>query len=403
MASDGLTSGALLRQYIRNGAKVILARLTAPDVEHSASLCDSALQMVRYCVLAHEGWSECRQIIPAVAPGMERFGEREEWIVTLESITDWAREEEDTESQAQIHLLLGQTNRRMDRYPAAEGWLQKSVEGFRGVGDPKRIAFALNQLGRVYFLQYRYAEALTCAGEALTHLEAGDPERAESHYVLGMVALNQRRWAEAETHHSLALDFRLQMEDERTIGWAYQNLGLLCLMQSIYGDKDRLQEADKWLRLAVELLEQASDPYHLAITWNSLGSVQVRLGRYLEGLKLYQQASATMRPLGGVRLVAQIYNNLGLLHLHLAEPEKAEAAFRDGIAIYEDIGDHPSRLNTQHGVVMALLQQKRYEEAAALCEHSLEEIERLQDYPEEYEEKRRWYSDSLQKARQRTT
>ena len=107
-----------------------------------------------------------------------------------------------------------------------------------------------------------------------------------------------------------------------------------------------------------------------------------------------------MRPLGGQRALAWIYNNLGLLYLHLAEPERAEDVFRDGIKVYVDLGDHQARLNTQHGVVLALLQQKRFVEAAELCERSLVEIESLQSFPEEYAEKRGWYTASLQKARQ---
>lgn len=397
---DEPSTGATFRQYIRNGAGVVLARINAGRVEDIQSVCDLSLHILGYCLLGREGWPLSRQMITAVAPKMEQFGYREEWIQRLESCCAWAQPEEDREAEAQICRILGQLHRLMDRYSVARTWLEQSVAAFRLCGNPTDIATALNQLGRVYHLQYRYEDALACANEALTYLEAGDVERAESHYVLGMVALNKRRWVDAEQQHKLALEFRLRSEDQRTIAWAYQNLGLVHLMQSEYGNQNRLQEAEKWLYPAVEMLESSSDPYHLAVTLNNLGTVQMRQGNYQEALRLYQQANSTMRPLGGQRALGWIYNNLGLLYLQLAEPERAEDAFRDGVAVYIGLGDHQARLNTQHGVVLALLQQKRFAEAAELCERSLAEIERLQNFPEEYAEKRGWYTASLQKARQ---
>lgn len=394
----GQPSGATFRRYIRNGAGVVLARLDSDRVEHLQSVCELSLQIIHYSLLAKEGWPLCRQIILAVAPRMEQLGYRAEWIHLLEASVSWARAEQDTVAEAEMCRILGQMKRLLDSYALAESWLEDSVAAFRLCGDARNVAVALNQLGRVRHLQYRYADAIVCVSEALTLLDTDDGERAESHYVLGMVALDQRRWADAEDQHKLALNFRLRAGYQRTIGWSYQNLGLVCLMQSIYGERDRLLEADEWLRLAADLLECVSDSYHLALTQNNLASVQVRLGHYHKALKPYQEASAALRSLGAQRPLAQTYNNLGLLYLRLGEPERAEDAFRDGVAVYISLGDHQSRLNTQHGIVLALLEQKRFAEAAELCERSLSEIDRLQSVPEEYEEKRKWYTESLQKA-----
>lgn len=392
--------GEILRQYIRNGAGIVLARLHSDRADYFHPVCDLALQLIHYSLFAQEGWPLCRQMILGIAPRMEQLGYRSEWIHLLEEAVVWAGAEQDTGAEAEICRRLGQMYRLLDRYETAERWLLQAVAAFRFIGDARDVAIALNQLGRVYHLQHRYADALVCAAEALLCLGLEDSERAESHYVLGMVALNQWRWAEAEEQHKMALDFRLRSGDQRTIAWAYQNLGLLYLRQSEYGGQNRLAEAVEWLRQALHQLESQSDPYHLAVVLNNLGAVQERLGNYQEAIRFYQRASSLMRPLGGQRILAQIYNNLGLIYLHLAEAERAEDSFRDGVAIYMSIGDHQSRLNTQHGVVLALFQQKRFDEAAELCERSLAEIAWLQSVPEEYEEKRKWYTESLQKTRQ---
>ena len=236
---DEQSTGATFRQYIRNGAGVVLARINADRVEDIQSVCDLSLHILGYSLLGREGWPLSRQIITAVAPKMEQFGYWEEWIRRLESCCTWAQSEDDTEAEAQICRILGQLHRLMDRDSAARRWLEQSVAAFRLCENPADVAAALNQLGRVHHLQYRYEDALACASEALTYLAMDDVERAESHYVLGMVALSQRRWADAEQQQKLALDFRLRGEDQRTIAWAYQNLGLVYLKQSEYGNQNR--------------------------------------------------------------------------------------------------------------------------------------------------------------------
>ncbi len=274
-AQSAQASGALFRHYIRNGAGVVLARIGSDRVEDLRSVCDLSLHILGYALLGREGWPLTRQVITAVAPKMEQFGYREEWSQRLEACLAWAMSEGDTEAEARICRILGQLNRQLDRDSVARTWLEQSVTAFRLCGNPSDVAAALNQLARVHQLQYRYEDALACASEALGYLAPDDVERAESHYVLGMVALGQRRWVDAEQQHKLALDFRLRGENQRTIAWAYQNLGLVYLRESEYGKRNRLGEADDWLRQAVAMLETLSDPYHLAVTLNNLGTAQV--------------------------------------------------------------------------------------------------------------------------------
>lgn len=221
--------GAILRQLIRNGATVVLQRLNSDQEAYYQSVCDASLQVLHYCLMAEENWGQARQIITQVAPRMEQFGYRDDWLYLLEAALDWAQREEDIAGEAAICRILGQMQRLVDSYAEAEKWLRQSVAASTRAGERHQRAVALNQLGRIYHLQHRYDEAMTCAGEALSHLPADDPERAESHYVLGMVAISQRRWAEAELQQKLALDFRLRAEDQRTIAWAYHNLGFVYL------------------------------------------------------------------------------------------------------------------------------------------------------------------------------
>jgi len=331
---------------------------------------------------------------------MESIGYQEEWMDRLQSGVNRSHLEGDWATEAQLCGVLGRTYRLIDQYSMAETWLKRSLATYEFLGDPQGAAVALNQLGRVHQLRHHDIEATKCAETALSLLKPDDPEVAESYHVLGMVALDNRQWEEAENYIKLVLRIRQQVGDQRTIAWAYQNLGLVCLLQSEYSKQSRWVEADEWLRLAIELLIQISDPYHAALTQSSLGHVRGKLGDLQGSLRLYQQAASTLRQMGSQRPLAQVYNNLGLLYLGLERPEDAEQVFRDAVDIYQRLRDHISRLNSQHGIVLSLLQQRRFVEAAELCERSLVEVELLREYPHEYKEKYGWYAASLEKARQ---
>ena len=128
LPADGAPlSAAIFRQYIRNGAEVALARIASDRAEYRQSICDLSLHILGYSLLARAGWPLGRQIILSVAPQMEQFGYREEWIHCLELCVAWARSEGDTAAQAQIFRILGQLNRLIDRYPVARTWLEQCV------------------------------------------------------------------------------------------------------------------------------------------------------------------------------------------------------------------------------------------------------------------------------------
>ncbi len=213
-----------------------------------------------------------------------------------------------------------------------------------------------------------------------------------------MAALNQRDWQAAESHHRLALEMRQRVGDRRTVAWAIQNVGLVLQQQSELGGVNRLAEARELLQESVAILDSLPDPYHSAVARNSLAIAHTQSGRLEEAVALYCQAEEIFQRTGSPEWVARVHNNLGLVYLRQGDPAQAERSFRAGVALYEQLGNDAARLNTQHGVVWALLAQQRYAEAAALCEKGLAELDVLRALPAQYAEKEKWYRESLAKA-----
>lgn len=255
-----------------------------------------------------------------------------------------------------------------------------------------------HQMGRICYLQREDEEAIGHAQQALALLSSDDPERAASHFVLGMAALNQRQWEKAEREHLQALELRRQTGDERAIAWAEQNIGVVLLQQSEYGGVDRLTEAQSRLERAIASLDALPDPYHAGVARNSLGIVRRLQGHLPAAIALFVQAEEAFHITQSLEWQARVHNNLGLVYLNADQPAEAEESFRAGVALYTQLGNDAARLNTQHGIVLALLAQQRFAEAAALCRESLTELDVLRDVPAEYAEKEGWYRASLAKA-----
>lgn len=384
--------------YIVNAARDALSRVQ----QNPGIITDKdrvqAWHLLGYALGVEAAWPQVRQLLLDLAPKMEMAGHREEWLAFLRAGIERSVAQQDVTVQAQLSLAVGLILRLTNEYSEAEEWLNRALLGFQAGQETHGIASVYNQMGRIRYLQHRDEEAVQFAHNALELLADGDPERAESHFVLGMAALNQRQWERAEQSHRLSLAIRQQSGDPRTIAWAMQNVGTVLTQQSEYGGVDRLTEAARWLEQAVILLDNLPDPFHSAVACNSLALVHFQRGESEKATRLLCQAEIVFQTTHSPEWRARVLNNLGLVYLQSGQPVEAEKTFRSAVAIYAHLGDDADRLNSQHGIVLTLLAQQRFTEAAALCQQGLAELDALKDAPAQYAEKENWYRSSLAQA-----
>lgn len=388
----------LFTAYLVNGARQALAQVQRSRAGVPEAVRIQAWHLLHYALGVDAAWPQVRELLLALAPQMEMAGHRDEWLPFLQVGIERSVARQDSLVEARLALAVGLLLRLENRYAEAEVWLGQAMTSFQKQDDTHGLAAVHNQLGRLCYLQHRDAEATCQAQQALALLDGEDPERAESHFVLGMAALNRREWATAEVQQRQSLAFRQKCGEPRTIAWAMQNVGVVLLQQSEYGGMDRLAEARQWLEDAIAILDSLPDPYHSAIARNSLAIVQARMGHLHEAAALYCQAETVFQSTHSPEWLARVYNNLGLVYLHDGQPVDAERNFRAGVELYRQMENDVARLNTQHGIVLALLAQERYAEAAILCEIGLGELDVLQAAPAQYAEKEGWYRASLAKA-----
>lgn len=377
-AAPGTDYPALFATYVARGVETLLARF-APGASLSRDEFprqrDSALHVLTFALGLDAAWPAARDLLSALAEPMERAGERSDWLPFLIRGRERSQVLADLVAEAELTLHIGHLLRLMSDFTGAQQELAASLACFRQLGDATGAARALNQLAYVACLEHRHAAAVEQAEAALQLLAADAPERAMSHFVLGMVALDRWQWEEAEAQHRQALVIRQQQGDLRRIAWAQQNIGYALQGQRRYAEAiDRLQ-------MASSALAELDDKANRAIVLLNLARTYHLNGQLAEALTTGLEACQALRTVGDRLHTAHAAINLGLAYLALEDPRAALASFEDAVATYRALADTPGRLNATSGVALALLALEEYDAAAAVLAPALEELAPLDNVP----------------------
>lgn len=369
---------ALFAVYVTRSTEALLARF-APGVNVSRDEFlrqrDTALHVLTFALGLDAAWPAARDLLLALAEPMERAGERGDWLPFLTRGHALSQTLADAAATAELTLHIGHLLRLMSDFAGAQQELTASLACFRQLGDSAGAARALNQLAYVACLEHRHAAAVEQAEAALQLLAADAPERAMSHFVLGMVALDRWQWEEAELQHRRALAIRQQQGDVRRSAWAQQNIGY-----ALQGQR-RYAEAIDHFQMANAVLGELDDQANRAIVLLNLARTYHLNGQLAEALPAGLEAQQLLRTVGDRLHAAHAAINLGLAYLALEDPRAALACFEDAVATYCALADTPGRLNATSGVALALLALEDYAAAAAVLAPALEELAPLDNVP----------------------
>jgi tetratricopeptide (TPR) repeat protein len=181
-----------------------------------------------------------------------------------------------------LHQLRG-------RYQTARLQLETSVSVFEGLNRPRDQARALNRLAYVARFQRDFEAASKLAEQASQLLDPEDPEQAFSHFVVGLVALDERDWPKAVHFSRQAFDLWAQENNQRMMGRSLMCRGVALEKMKAY------PEAMAVCEQAVALFETIQDPVYLAAAQMNLGNVYHALERFNEALECYLPAERVFR------------------------------------------------------------------------------------------------------------
>ncbi|MCC7011900.1 MAG: tetratricopeptide repeat protein [Planctomycetes bacterium] len=197
---------------------------------------------------------------------------------------------------AKSKIDLAELQRASGQAPKAEPLLREAVESYRRIGtDPVQLAWALNQLGSVYYSQAKAAPAAEAWRESLEirRRELGDHDsvaRTMQNLALAISSTNPQE-SLALMEESLAMRIRIHGQTHAEVAMAQNGLASVLLAR---GD---LERAELLVRSALETRRQLLPPgdFHTFQSQVTLGNCLVRQHRLNEALEVLASALASGR------------------------------------------------------------------------------------------------------------
>ncbi|MFN8493006.1 MAG: tetratricopeptide repeat protein [Caldilineaceae bacterium] len=367
---------SLFRQYITNSIEVTLVDIPRNGALLSADLRDRALHVLSFALKRPDIWPCTRELLLLLAPKLEQAGHRDDWLPYLTAGVKQSLALGDAQTEATLGLQVGRLHYLCSQFAEAEAHVKRSLALFTALGDTHGQACSHNELAWLDFLQHRYTEATRHVEQALALLAPEAQERAMSYRVQGMIAIDQRRWAEAEALHRQALLLFEQQGDKRRIAGSMQNLA------STLGGQKKFTEAITHYQQAMQMLEPLGDVHSLGIIHMNLGTtLAFYLNRPADALLHYRQAELIFKRLHDPLNIAKINTGLGLSYLGVKEYKEAENAFLRSIKLFAELKDESLRLNATDGLVMAYLAMGQYEHAQQVAEQAVRELPAISNAP----------------------
>ncbi|NOZ27193.1 MAG: tetratricopeptide repeat protein [Chloroflexi bacterium] len=244
--------------------------------------------------------------------------------------------------------------------------LHEACEGFRAVGDLKRLARALVEHASVLRLMGDHMGAIADC-EAV--LEMG--ERAETstialaHRVIGTCYGLRGEFTVGARELEEALRLYRQIRDRDNEAYLYHDLGT---MYELIGDIDR---SSAYFRQALRYWEATDKPWALANTLNSIGNSHYYRGEYEEAQKALERALDKAREAGYTRIEAYILASLGDLYRDTGRLSEAVRAYRDGLEIAQQVNEAMITVYIMAALGNAYRQQRQWSQAQGILQQAL--------------------------------
>jgi tetratricopeptide (TPR) repeat protein len=359
---------------MRSG-KYILDRIQQETASLPSDDQKLALHTLSFTLKLSEAWPLTRQLVLIMAPKMEQAGERDSWIVYLESGLEQSQQLGDTETEAELCFHLGILYKHLTKFGKAKKQFESSAQYFKKQGNPHNQARALNRLADVARHQCRFDEAKQLVKAALALSATVEAEQAYSYLILGLIAYDQQAWQDAQVFLLESLSLWEKTKEPRMIAWGLTNLG------GALWALEKYEEAIACYQRAIQLFEINQDPVHEAIAKMNLGSVYLALGHPLDALELYLLAEPTFRRTQQRLSLAMVNNNKGMAYDKAQQWDKAKQAYKFSLELWAHIGNINALVNVMDNLGLVYLKQGLYKDAIATFQNALAQLKLIKDQP----------------------
>jgi HTH-type transcriptional regulator, quorum sensing regulator NprR len=170
-------------------------------------------------------------------------------------------------------------------------------------------------------------------------------------HVLGLIAYH-RRDLSAAREHFLDAHRRIQAGGEPDVSLAG---ALLLNLGNTYQESGVHEEAARWYREALTLLEPTQDLRRIGLVHAQLGAAQRDAGRPEAALSHLARAEHIFELLEDIRLLAQARTSMGVMLLERGDVRDAIEQLRSSLHIRQQLGDDAGRARTLTELARALV------------------------------------------------
>jgi tetratricopeptide (TPR) repeat protein len=138
---------------------------------------------------------------------------------------------------------------------------------------------------------------------------------ASTYHQLGMVAQEQRRFAEAEDAYRKALEIKVAFNDRHSAASTYHQLGMVAQEQRRFAD------AEDAYKRALEIYVAFNDRYEQAETYHQLGGVAEEQRRFADAGDAYKKALESYVDFDDLRGAAIVLRSIARLWAVTDKPD----------------------------------------------------------------------------------
>jgi tetratricopeptide (TPR) repeat protein len=320
----------------------LLARLSAPDLEHTQDLAGARYN--RYL-----GYVEFR------------LGHPWKGKPHLEQALAWARDH-DRQLAASALNVLGLICDSTGQPQEALKYYQESLQIDKETGKRSGEATRLTNIGAVYHAIGQPQEALQYYREALPiRQEVGD-RAGESSTLnnIGAVYADIGQPQEALQYYREALPIRWEVGDRAGGAVTLSNIG------AAYRAIGQPQEALQYYREALPIFKEVGDRAGEATTLSNIGVVYDNIGQPQEALQYYREALPISQEAGDRAGEATTLNNIGKVYGNIGQPQEALKYYREALPISQEVGDRAGEAGTLNNMALLLASEGQNQQALDL-------------------------------------
>ena len=243
------------------------------------------------------------------------------------------------------------------------------------VGDEQNVAFAIVNLGVVYFSRGEYQQALQMFEQHL-NLDVVKRDRALTARTLNAIGAAKRALGDT----SGALDYFQQSQkvaedtgDKRMLSNALNNIGV------INRDLGEYARALEYFEKGLKLAEDLKDNNAISIALNNIGTIHGSQGNQAQALDYFQRALKIAQALDDKASIANALNNIGLTYYRTHDYPQALDYYQQSLALREQLKDNRGAAGTLNNIGIIYREQGDYKQALDYYQRSLAIREKLED------------------------